>query len=415
MLYDFGLSWRNLRTRPIQTLIPLVVVALAIALSITVLALGDAARRGIIQASDPFGVLVIGPKGDAQQLVLNSILLQGAPLGTIPVEIYDRLRTDSRVRLAVPLAKGDNVGGAPVIGTNANFLELRTAVSAPPAFQLAEGTYFAAAFEAVLGSQAARNLGLAVGDKFRASHGSGAGLEEDVHEQVYTVVGIFAASGTPYDSAVYTPVETVWQVHGHADEAANPFALENLTGDAGIADRLTSILVQPVGFVEQNQLWQEFYTGTEAQAAFPGQELGRLFDLLRQGEQILTVVGYLVLVIAALTVFLSIYSTTITRERDIAIIRSLGASRGSVFRIVIFEALLLTILGTLVGRLIGYGVAIGLAGVLAQQSAIPLPVRYLTELEPLLWLLPPALGVIAGLLPAALAYRVDVVEKLTTA
>jgi hypothetical protein len=71
MIYDLSLSWRGLRTRPVQTLIPMLVVGLAVALSIAVLALGDAARRGIIQASDPFGVLVIGPKGDGQQLVLN--------------------------------------------------------------------------------------------------------------------------------------------------------------------------------------------------------------------------------------------------------------------------------------------------------------------------------------------------------
>jgi hypothetical protein len=38
------------------------------------------------------------------------------------------------------------------------------------------------------------------------------------------------------------------------------------------------VLVQSVGFVEQNLIWQEFYASTEAQAVFLGQELGGLFD-----------------------------------------------------------------------------------------------------------------------------------------
>jgi putative ABC transport system permease protein len=262
----------------------------------------------------------------------------------------------------------------------------------------------------MLGSRAANDLGLTIGDTFRAAHGLGSTLTGDLHENVYTVVGILQSSGTPYDNAVYTTINTVWQVHETEEaDALSPFVI----GEAGAIDRLTSVLVQPVGFVEQNQLWQEYYTRTDAQAVFPGQELGALFDLLRQGEQILTIVGYLVFGIAALTVFLSIYGTTVSREREIAIMRSLGGKRSNVFRMVIFETLILTVVGSLLGRVLGYGLAWVIATVFSQRSAIPIPITYLTTLEPLLWLLPLGVGVLAGLLPAAMAYRVDVVEKLT--
>ncbi|HYO87954.1 MAG TPA: ABC transporter permease, partial [Candidatus Limnocylindrales bacterium] len=142
MRTDLHLAWRSIATRPLQTLIPALVVALAIGLTITVLALGDGLRRGIIQASDPFGALVVGPKGDSQQLVLNTLLLQGLPLGTISHEIYERLEEDPRVRLAVPLATGDNLGGFPIIGTSLAFFELRTEQNAAPAYQLVEGRLF---------------------------------------------------------------------------------------------------------------------------------------------------------------------------------------------------------------------------------------------------------------------------------
>jgi putative ABC transport system permease protein len=140
--------------------------------------------------------------------------------------------------------------------------------------------------------------------------------------------------------------------------------------------------------------------------------LGRLFDLLNQGQELLRVVGYLAAVMAALTLFLAVYSATGARERLLAIMRGLGARRSTVFRIVLFETVLTALLGALVGRLVGYGVALAIAAQLTAQSAIPISIRYLPALEAWLWGLPLLLGVVAGLLPALQAYRANVVEKL---
>jgi putative ABC transport system permease protein len=419
MIYDLTTAWYHLRSRPVLTLLPMLVMGLALALSVTVLTLGNSARQSIIQASDPFGALVVGPKGDSQQLVLNTILLQGLPLGTIPYTIYEDLAQDQRVRLAVPLAEGDNIGGARVIGTDASFFELRTSANQPPAFQIAEGRVFEDHFEIVLGSRAAETLGLRLGDTFRAAHGVTPGLDDDVHEQIYTVVGILQPSNTPYDNAAITPVESIWESH-HEEEGETLGGIDEsfviggdeAEGEEEIEDRLTAVLVQATGFVEQNQLWQEFYTGTEAQAVFPGQQLGGLFDLLRQGEQILTWVGYLVFAIAVLTIFLAVYSATLQRERDLAIMRSLGAGRTSVMRVVLAEALLIALGGAVLGRIIGYAAAAFIGKVISQQYVLPFRIDYLTTLEPALWLLPVLAAALASIVPAALAYRVDVVEKL---
>ena len=111
-MYEFKLAWRNLLNRPVQTLVTIAVIALAVGLAVTVVHLNDALQRGIIRASDPFGVLVVGAKGSGQQLVLSTLLLQGLPVGNIDGHIYAELRDDPRVALAAPIAMGDNVGGA---------------------------------------------------------------------------------------------------------------------------------------------------------------------------------------------------------------------------------------------------------------------------------------------------------------
>lgn len=405
MIYSLKLAWRNIAARPLQTITTALVVALAIAIFVTVALLNDALQRGIVRASDPFGVLVVGPKGSSQQLVLSTLLLQGNPVGNMAQEVYTRLAADPRVALAVPLAMGDNVGGARIIGTNAAFGQLRRSELEAPAFQLAEGEFFDADFEAVLGSSAAAGLRLQVGDQFLSAHGVAPGLASDAHAQRHTVTGILQPSETAFDNAVFTTLESVLAVHAeHAAEGADEAQAEEKT--------ITAVLVKPTGFVEQNELWQEFYSGSTAQAAFPGRELGGLFDLLNQAQGLLAAVGSLAAVMAALTLFLAIYSAAGARERLLAIMRGLGAGRDMVFWVVLFEALLAAVLGALLGRLIGYGAAVLIAGNLAQQSALPVSIRFLPQLEPLLWIGPLALALIAGLLPALQAYRSNVVEKL---
>jgi len=410
MRYDLSIAWRNIVARPVQTLITILVVGLAIALSVTVAHLNDGLQRGIIRASDPFGVLVVGAKGSAQQLVLSTLLLQGNPVGNIPQHIYEELVADRRVALAVPIAMGDNVGNARIIGTNQDFFTLGPSRQAPPAFQLAQGALFAQNFEAVLGSKAATTLGLRIGDRFVAAHGVTQGLASDEHDVPHTVVGILQPSHTPFDNAVFTTVDSVIEIH--TEHTTGEVASAEATDEHSDSEQITAILVRPVGFIEQNELWQEFYTGTEAQAAFPGRELGGLFDLLNQGQQLLRLVGYLAAVMAALTLFLAVYSATGAREQLLAIMRGLGASRNTVFRIVLFETVLTALLGAVVGRLVGYGVATVIAAQITAQSAIPITIRYLPQLEVLLWGLPLILGIVAGLLPAFQAYRANVVEKL---
>lgn len=422
MFYDLSLAWRNICSRPVQTAVTLIVIGLAIALTITVVQLNDGLKRGIIQASDAFGVLVVGAKGSSQQLVTSTILLQGNPIGNIDHSILDELRNDPRIATAIPIAMGDNVGGARVIGTDQTFFKLSRVHGGPPAFTLRDGRLFEEDFEAVLGHRAARQLGLQIGDNFLTQHGVERGLESDLHDTPHRVVGILEESTSPYDNAIFTTVNSIIAVHSthgfgnqlfvdQDDEHSNEHSNEH--ADEESKRQITAILVSPVGFAEMNQIWQDFYMGTQAQAAFPGKELGGLFELFNQGQTLLIRVGYLAALMAGLTLFLAIYSASAAREPFIALMRSVGANRRNVFRMVIGETVLLTLLGTAVGRVIGFASSYVLAGQIASQSAIPVPLRFLPSLEPSLWLVPLCLGVLAGLIPAMQAYRVNAIDKLS--
>lgn len=265
-------------------------------------------------------------------------------------------------------------------------------------------------FEAVLGANAARRLGLRIGDRFVATHGVGRGIAENTHESQYTVVGILAPTASAYDSAVFTHYESVWQAHRPDVLAMRPFALTS--AEPIILEQVTAVLISAVGFIEQNQIVQQYYIDPILQAAFPGAELVNLISLLNQGQQILNLIAYLVLGIAGLTLFLSMYGAIQARQQAIAIMRSVGGSRQNIFRVVIFETLLVSVAGALLGRLLGYGLALVIASVYGDRVSVPLPVRYLWDFEPILWTLSIGVGILAGLVPAAMAYRVNVVETL---
>lgn len=170
---------------------------------------------------------------------MSTLLLQGAPIGNISGRIFQELRKDPRVALAVPIAMGDNVGGARIIGTDEHFFELRPSLQDAPAFRLAEGRYFATDFEAVLGSRAAAELRLAIGDWFRPQHGVMCGLESDTHAEVHTVVGILQPSNTPFDKAVLTRVESV--IDMHAEEGTGQTTQEDNASEALLAGDTASV------------------------------------------------------------------------------------------------------------------------------------------------------------------------------
>jgi putative ABC transport system permease protein len=264
---------------------------------------------------------------------------------------------------------------------------------------------WAADHELVLGSRAAAETGLSLGDIVQPGHGVEPGLDADIHDVPHTVVGILAPSGTAFDGAVLTSLQSVIAVH--EDHEEEPHAEEPHAEHA-----ITAVLVRPVGFGEANSLWQEAYAGTEVQAAFPGQELGGVFDLLDQAQELLILVGYLASIMAALTLFLAVYAAGATRDRLLAIMRALGARRTTVFRVVMVEALIVALLGAIVGRVIGTVVALAVAGRVTGDSSIPVEIAWLPSLEPWLWLLPVGLGLLAGLVPALRAYRADVLSRL---
>lgn len=337
----------------------------------------------------------------------------------------------------------------------------------PKLYQFSSGRNFRSEnfFEAVLGSVAANRTGLGVGDRFQPTHGLSSG--GDKHDE-FEIVGVLEPTGTANDRAMFINTEGFYLLEGHAlspkqEPAANGAEASRVDANnsdpnsaassaAGAADssapplddhngppvahehsdnrqaeplpeaqrEVTSILVLLKEDTPDSPLYSQIIDQAvnksedrTAQAVSPGNVVQRLMEnFLAPIQLILLVLTVMIVVVAGISILVSIYNSMSERGHDIAVMRALGASRGAVMAIVLLESILLSILGGLAGIALGHGI-IALASPVVEYytGVIVRPFDF----SPMEWTLVPCLvafAALVGFLPALTAYRTDVAKTL---
>lgn len=435
------LSLAYLRQRALTSLLNLLLLALGVA-TISFLLMLDRRIEDRL-ARDVAGFdMVVGAKGSPLQLVMSALLHIDTPTGNVPLSALENLRANRLVREVVPVALGDNYQGYRIVGTEPAYIDHYGG-------KLAQGQLFSQPMEAVLGATAAATSGLKIGDSFAGSHGLTAGGE--VHSFApYKVVGILAPTGTVLDRLVLTPVASVWAVHEHhhhhhdgddhdedGDADGDHDHDHAMTGAAHDDDddhdhdhdgghdhgakeeaghephrEVTALLVRYATPLAAARLPREINTGTDMQAASPATEMLRLRSLLGIGVDTMKLFGGVLVLAAALGTFIALANSLQERRYDLAIMRTLGATRSRILGQILTEALLVG--GA--GALLGFGLAhlgmvlMGRFSAQARDLGLAVPSVGLVDLWPLALALGTAL--LAALLPAIRAYRGDVARML---
>src|SRR5688500_4592009 len=396
------LSASYLRARPLNTALSLILLALGVGtIVLLVLVVSQLEER---MQRDARGIdLVVGAKGSPMQLMLSGIYHLDAPTGNIPLSAVGVLAKNRMVRKAIPLALGDSWRGNRIVGAPKIYAEHYGA-------ELRSGRFYDKPMEAVLGAEVAARTGVGVGGKFEGAHGLGS-EPGDEHEDEYTVVGVLAKSGAVIDRLVLTSIESVWHVHeehqGPEDEADRK-ALE-------AAREVTVVLVQYASPLAAASLPRQINSQSELQAASPAYETARLFSIVGVGVEALRAFAVVLILAAGLAVFIALYTALEERRYDLAVMRTLGASRGKLFGLLMTEGVVLSLLGAALGICLGHALVFLLGGWLEKQQHYP--VTGLEWRPEELWLIAVALGVgvLAALLPAWHAYRTEVSRTLAQA
>jgi putative ABC transport system permease protein len=384
------ISWKSLASKPLSSALNVLLISFGTGI-LTILLLASTQIEEKLNNNSKDIDLVVGAKGSPLQLILSSIYYIDFPTGNIPLKEANELMHNPFVKRAVPLSLGDNYNGIRIVGTDSNYVSLY-------GLKTQSGKFWNADLEATIGTNVAKEQNLKVGDTFFGAHG----LTEnkDLHkEHAYKVVGILAPQGNVTDNLILTNMASIWKMHG---EEAN----DELEGK-----EITSLLIQYRSPMSVAMFPRMVNQMTSLQSASPAMESTRLFSLIGVGVDTLQWFAVLIMFIAAISVFVNLYNSLKERSYDLAIMRTLGASKTKLFLIVILEGVLLTLLGTFLGIILGH-LAIELIGNYQESSQAKLSGFVFMANEIYLLFAGLAIGIFASIIPAIQAYKANISEIL---
>ena len=445
---SFLLGARTVRRRPLPAILTVLLLALGIATVVVVLLFQRALEDRL--GRDARGIdLVVGAKGSGLQLVLSSVFHADVPTGNVPLPELRDIARHPMVAGVIPLSLGDSYGGFRIVGTSHDYVRHYGG-------RLAGGRLWERPMEAVMGSRAARETGLRAGESFVGAHGLG-GVSELLHgEHPFEVVGILHATGTVLDRLILTGSESVWVVHavhgGTGGAGAMPVARGlpedsgddagagegdaqrsrvEPAGDAGAAGsaagtgidtaqsglpagdgEITALLVRFRSPIAALTLPRAINAGTALQAASPAAETARLFLLIGTGLDVFRAFAAILVAASAVSLFIALWHAMHEQRYDLAVMRTLGATRGRILRFVLVQGAVLGAGGAVLGVALGHTAGWLAAQWLERARSVSVGTLGWAPQEGLVVVGAVLIALAAAAVPAVRAWRLDVVAVL---
>ncbi|KMW57439.1 ABC-type antimicrobial peptide transport system, permease component [Candidatus Rhodobacter oscarellae] len=335
-----AILWRYRWANAMFTLL----IAISVGMGLGLIAQERGLRKGMAQAADKFDIVITAP-GSELTMMLASVFLRATDTPLLDGPTYNEIANHPRVELAAPLAFGDSVGEAPVVGTTASFV---THLSDGRI----EGRMFATPYEAVIGAA----VPMQIGDSTIPAHGRGAAAIADAHADEITVVGRMARTGSPWDNAVLTPVEGVWLVHGLADgHAPGSEATLGEPFDAEYFPGTPAVIVRAGSLAAAYALRSEFTREAETMAFFPGAVLANLYRVMGDVRQAMSIMATVTQALVAASVLLGLFILVRLFQRQMALLRALGAPGRFIFAVIWSYCATLLVAGAALGAVLGLG------------------------------------------------------------
>ncbi|MBW1646111.1 MAG: lipoprotein-releasing ABC transporter permease subunit [Deltaproteobacteria bacterium] len=216
----------------------------------------------------------------------------------------------------------------------------------------------------VIGSELAKNLGIAPGAKVRiiSPVGSPTPLGMVPRMKLFRVEGIFSSGMYEYDTSL---------VYSRLADAQRLFGLGNKV--SGLAVQVDDVyrarqVREEIGKLLPYPFWARDWIDMNR----------NLFSALKLERVTMFIILLLIVLVAAFNIISTLFMVVMEKHKDIAILKTLGLSARRIMRIFIWEGMIVGLTGTLLG--LGGGVAI--CQVLKKYHFIKLPsdVYYITTL-----------------------------------
>jgi lipoprotein-releasing system permease protein len=329
-------AWRYLRPTREEGFVSIIAgfalvgIALGVGTLIVVLAVMNGFRSellGRVLGVNGHATVVTGPEGlgDYEAVMAR---LKGAPglVGIMPYIEGQAMASANGVAVGVlvrgvrpgDLAEGQAVGGSIVAGTAQSLAEPGTAL---------------------IGSRMASRMGLSIGDPLILISPKGATTAFGTVPRVktFTVGGVFEVGMYEYDSSfVYIPLADA-QAYFQLPDRVN--AIELKVADPERIASWRRELAARVGDAGRVVDWQQLNS--------------HFFQALQVERNVMFLILTLIILVAAFNIVTGVTMLVRSKTRDIAILRTMGATRAMITRVFLLTGSTIGVVGTFTGFLLG--------------------------------------------------------------
>ena len=355
MRYELFISLRYLRAKRREAFISLITAIATIGVMIGVMTLNivlsvmtgfEEDLRDRILGFNPHIVLssLSGATGDYNHLVEKARQVPGV-VAAAPF-IYSQVMVTSRQSVAGVLVRGLEPALASDVVDVVDHLKNGTieGLGQPQQVTIRDGAEERTVTLSgiIIGQELARQLGVIVGDPINVisplnTTPGPLGMVPKVKRFVVTAL---------FDSGMY-----------NYDEGLMIMSLADAQSFFGLGERVTGIEVR----VQDVYAAQAIARRLEAMLGFPYRardwtEINRnLFAALALEKTVYFIVLLLIVLVAAFNIIATLIMVVMEKRKDIAVLKSMGATSRSIGRIFVYKGLIIGVIGTLLGTLFGYG------------------------------------------------------------
>ena len=224
----------------------------------------------------------------------------------------------------------------------------------------------------VIGKELAQNLGLALFDTVEILLPMGISTPMGVVPKIkeFGVVGVFDSGSYEYDSTlVFLSLENCKKFLNMKDEVTG---IEIKVDDIYRAGKIAKSIEQKLGYPYWARSWMEMNKN--------------LFSALKLEKRVMFIILSLIVLVAAFNIITTLIMTVMEKAKDIAILKSMGATARSIMKIFMIEGMIIGATGTALGCLTGITIALNLERIgrfvenLFGFKILPKDVYYLSDL-----------------------------------